>query len=107
MVLDLLVDDEPAEHDQPDRPALVEHRDGATRIGGDRRPGERDQVEHEDDQAERDRVLNASDDKQERSDVMPASRLIAIDRSTKPPTVAVDVLADPPPPRLRASGSSS
>ena len=70
-------------------PAVIECRNATVpiRIAGDRRAGERDQVEHRDDHAERDRERHAQDEQDDR-------RQRAGDQADQ--QVAGDVAADRP-----------
>ena len=76
VVLELLVEDE-EDHEHDARGRRMEKADGADDDRRQRRPGERDQIEQGDDQAERDRVRDAEHEQHGRSTRRPAMRLIA------------------------------
>src|SRR5215207_3006210 len=100
VVLDLLVDDEEDQHDDPGRDP-VDEGDGRDDDRRNRRPGEWDEIENRDEQPERNRVGNAQDQEHDRrgdprDDAdQEVARDVAADCS-------VDVASDPPPLVARA-----
>ena len=98
VVLELLVENEEDQHDDPGL-GRVEERDGRHGDGGDRRSCERDEVEDGDEEAERKRVRHAQRREHERRGDSgdDADRQVAGDVAADR---LVDLIADRPPPRL-------
>ena len=105
MVLELLVPDEERDHDQAAKPVRLDEDDGGDDDGRDRRAGERDKVENRYDEAERDRIVAADGEEDDRGRSPgdeaeeEVARDVAADR-------AVHLTAHPLVPQARAVGSS-
>lgn len=73
VVLELLVGDEEPDHDQAPDPVRLDEDDRRDEDGGEGRASQRDEVEHGDEEPERDRVF-ASDAKRTIAETVPATR---------------------------------
>ena len=103
VVLELLVEDEVHEDDQPDHPPLVDERDRRDQDRRQGRPRQRNEIEDRHEEAERDRIGDAGREQHDRrhDSGYDADQQVAGDVASDRP---VDVVAHPPPSFLRRLG---